>query len=95
MQFLVKVRLDTAKVPELGKKLMSGELDRSAIEVTYCSKDDPAVGTSVWNAADRAELDRKLSGFLPYYEKVIDVSQVISAAEAQAALMARTTGTTG
>ncbi len=89
MLFCVRVRLDEKRVPELGRRLAAGELDRSAIRVTFCHADDPAVGLSIWEVADRADLDRRLAPFLPYDQEVREVTAVVDPAEAQRLLMAR------
>lgn len=59
MLFQVKVRVDVAKMAAFGNRLQAGDLDRSAIRgETYCLADDPAVGYSVWEAADRASFEK-------------------------------------
>ena len=60
MLFFVKVRIDTEKIMELGQKLQSGELDTSMIIMTYCIKDDPAVGMSFWQADSQNNFENVL-----------------------------------
>jgi hypothetical protein len=89
MKFLVKVRVDIAKLAEFGSALGQGKLDRSMIVgETYCLKEDPAVGYSVWKAADRAAFEEVFSSWKPYYSAV-EVREVLSPAESMKLLMAR------
>jgi hypothetical protein len=86
MHFQVKVRVDVAKMAEFGAKLSSGALDRSAIRgETYCLADDPAVGYSVWEAADRAAFDAIFSAWRPNYSEV-EIRALITPIEAMRAL---------
>ena len=63
MRFLVKVRVDVAKIPEFGAMLRGNKLDRSAIRgETYCLSEDPTVGYSVWEAENRVAFDALFSG---------------------------------
>ena len=88
MKFLVKVRVNSAIMTEFGKKLQGGELDRSLIRgETYCLKDDPAVGYSVWEAATQNEFEGKFGPWRRYYSEV-EVREVISPLEAMKAIMA-------
>lgn len=87
MLFQVKVRVNLNKMQEFGQKLMKGELDRSCIKSeTFCLKDDPAVGFSIWEAADRHELDVRFNPWRSYYQDV-EITEVITAQEAQKRLM--------
>ena len=82
MLFQVTVRVDVAKMAEFGAKLQSGALDRSAIRgETYCLADDPAVGFSVWEAADRSAFEAVFSAWKPYYAES-EARELISPAEA-------------
>jgi hypothetical protein len=86
MFFQIKVRVDVAKMAEFGQKLGGGQLDRSAIRgETYCLADDPAIGFSVWEAADPAALDEVLSPWKPYYSEV-EARPLITPAEAMSRL---------
>jgi len=88
MQLLVKVRVKAATLREFGQKLQAGELDRSCIRSeTWCVKADPAVGYSVWEAADRGEFDRIFKAWQTYYDTA-EVTEVISPQEAMQALFA-------
>lgn len=80
LQIKVKVKLDT--LSEFAGKLMSGELDRSAIiSETYCEKENPSVGISYWEADNMEEFEEKFSLWKPYYEN-IEITKVITAKEA-------------
>ena len=87
MLFMVKVRLDTARVGELGAKLQAGAIDLGAMRWTFCHQEDLAVGVSLWEVADRGELDRRLDPLRPYYARVDEVTPVITSPEAQARLL--------
>jgi len=87
MRFLVKVRVDVLKMAEFGRRLQLGELDRRLIKSeTYCLAGDPAVGYSVWEAANRAEFDKVFSAWEPYYAET-KITEVIGPQEAMGLLM--------
>jgi hypothetical protein len=82
MHYLVKVRVDVAKLAEFGAMLRENRLDRSAIRgETYCLSEDPAVGYSVWEAEDRAAFDARFSAWKPYYSET-EVRELIEPQEA-------------
>lgn len=85
--FFAKVRIDLAKMPEMGQKLQSGELDTSQLVVTYCLKDDPAVGLSFWKASSVADFESNFAQMLPYYKEVIEVMQVVTPTDAMNLLL--------
>jgi hypothetical protein len=87
MKFLVKVRVEVSTMQEFAEALGSGKLDRSAIRgETYCVKEDPAVGYSVWEAGSREEFDLKLGPWRRFYREV-EVTQIVSPREAMERLM--------
>jgi len=89
MTFLVKVRVNIKTMMEFGQKLQKGELDRSCIKgETYCIKDDPAVGYSIWEAKTREEFDEKFNPWKQYYEET-EVTEVISPGEAMKLLLSK------
>jgi hypothetical protein len=89
MFFLVKVRVNLKTMMEFGQKLQSGELDRSCIRgETYCLKNDPAVGYSVWESDDKDEFDNKFNSWKQYYEET-EVLEVISPNEAMKTLFSK------
>jgi hypothetical protein len=82
MHFLVKVRVDIAKMSEFGSMLQGNRLDRSAIRgETYCLRDDPAVGYGIWEAEDRVVFDSVFSAWRPYYSEA-EVRELIRPPEA-------------
>jgi hypothetical protein len=92
MYYSVKVRVDIAKMAEFGAMLQGNRLDRSAIRGdTYCLREDPAVGYSVWEAEDRAAFDAIFSAWRSYYSEA-EVRELIKPEEA-ARLLARRPGT--
>jgi hypothetical protein len=69
--FQVRVRVDVSRMAEFGAKLKTNTLDRSAIRgETYCLADDPAVGFSVWEAADVPSFESLFAPWRPYYSEV-------------------------
>jgi hypothetical protein len=87
MRFLAKVRVNPAKIPDFGRKLQKGELDRRMIQSeTYCLFEDPAVGYSVWEAKSRKEFDAVFSTWEPFYSDT-EISEVVSPNEAMQMLM--------
>jgi hypothetical protein len=88
MQFFVKVRIDGSKLQELGSKLASGAIDVSAMQWTLCVEQDLTVGMSLWHAADRDELERKIAPLRAYYAEVMEITPVVTSPEAKARLLA-------
>jgi hypothetical protein len=87
MRFLVRVKVDLVTMAEFGQALQKGELDRSCIKgETYCLKDEPSVGYSIWEAETKSEFDAKFSGWRKYYAEV-EVREVISPTEAMELLV--------
>jgi hypothetical protein len=86
MLFQVKVRVKLSTMAEFGQKLMTGELDRSCIRgETYCLKNDPAVGFSIWEAESKNEFDEKFAAWGNYYDDV-EVNEVITPLQAMTIL---------
>ena len=92
MFFFVKVRIDLDKMPEMGKKLVSGELDKSHLQSTWCLQDDPSVGLNIWEADDREHFDAIFAPHRAYYAEVLEIVPVITAPKAQQVLMERIKG---
>lgn len=87
MLFQVKVRVDLARMMEFGQRLQRNKLDRSAIRTdTYCLKSDPAVGFSIWEAADREAFDKVFAAWRAYYSEA-EITEVITARDAMGELM--------
>ena len=86
MLFQVKVKVDISKMVEFGRKLQEGALDRSCIRgETYCLKDDPAVGFSIWEADSEKKFEVAFAPWRPYYASV-EINEVITPLEAMARL---------
>ena len=82
----IKVNVNIAKLKDFAEKLMSGQLDRSAIiSETYCEKDEPSIGISYWNVNDMEEFEKKFSLWKQFYDKY-EVKEVITAKDAMMAL---------
>lgn len=82
----VKVRVDISRMNEFGQKLQKGELDRSCIHgETFCLKDDPAVGYSIWKVDSWDEFETKFASWRNYYSDV-DTREVITPMEAMTIL---------
>ena len=88
LYFFVKVRIDVTKMLEFGQKLQNGEIDTSLIVMTYCDKDDPAVGMSFWQASDRKSFEDVFNQFRNYYKEVIEIKQVVTPTESMKLIMA-------
>ena len=88
MLFFVKVRIDIDQMDEMGRRLADGRLDRSALVSTYCHAADPAVGLNIWQAADVAAFWQQFAPHRAYYEDVVEVTPVVTAAEAMHLLLA-------
>jgi len=85
LQVKVKVKISTIK--EFASKLISGQLDRSAIiGETYCEKNDPAVGVSYWNVDDIQEFENMFSLWKQFYE-TYEIKEVITPKEAMFLLL--------
>lgn len=86
--YLVKVRINIDFMAELGQKLQTGELDTSMILFTYCLKDDPAVGVSLWKADDKDHFDKLFGPHKKYYKELIDIHEVVMPEESMKLLCA-------
>ncbi len=86
MFHLVKVRVDVSKLAEFGRRIANREFDNSSTRWTFCLKEDPAVGYSLWETEGEAEFEKKFGPYRPYYRE-IEISQVVPPAEAQALIL--------
>lgn len=87
MLLAVLVRVNRERLSEFGRVLGRGELDRSSVVFkTYCYRDDPAVGFSIWEVQDLDEFERKFKPWRLYYDEV-NVREVISPEESMGMLM--------
>lgn len=67
--------------------MLRGELDGSCIRgETYCLRDDPGAGYSVWEAEDEAAFEAAFGAWRPYCEWA-EVRSVVSPNESMAMLM--------
>ena len=85
--FLVKVRIDSSKIIELGQKLQSGELSKKKIQFTYCLKDDPTVGLSLWAVKNKEDFDEFFKPHKEYYKEIMEVLPAIKPNEAMNLIM--------
>jgi hypothetical protein len=85
--FLVKVCIATNKLQELGEKLRDGSLDTSAMAWTYCHKEDPSVGVSLWEATDKTHFEKLVAPMKEFCAEVLETTPVITSTEAQAELI--------
>jgi hypothetical protein len=85
--FWVKVRIDPIKMMEFGQKLQSGELKTNMIKFTYCIKDDPTVGISLWEAKNENHFNELFASHKDYYKEVIEVNPAVKAEEAMSLIM--------
>ncbi|HPG39436.1 MAG TPA: hypothetical protein PLP19_00765 [bacterium] len=92
MLFFVKVRIDINKMPEMGRKLVSGELDKSCLKSTFCIQNDPSVGLNIWEAASREEFERVFAPHRQFYAEVMEITPVIPPAQAQELLIKQLAG---
>jgi hypothetical protein len=92
MLFFVKVRIDTAKMMELGQKLQSSELDTSQIIMTYCIKDDPAVGMGFWQADNQKSFEEVFAQHRVFYKEVLEIIPVITPMDSMKLIMEKMQG---
>jgi len=82
MRFLVKVKVNTAKLKAFGEILQNNGLDRSCIRgETFCLEEDPSIGYSIWEAESRKEFDEKFKNWEEFYSEK-DIREIISPKEA-------------
>jgi hypothetical protein len=86
MQFFVKVRVDTNKLAEFGRKLQAGELPTHPL-ITYCLKDDPSVGLNIWEAEDEEGFEKAFAPHREFYSEILEISPVILPQESMKMLM--------
>jgi hypothetical protein len=82
----IKVKVNGTTLKDFAEKLMSGQLDRTAIiSETYCEKNDPSVGISYWKVENMEEFENKFSLWKQFYE-TYEVKEVVTAKDAMLAL---------
>jgi hypothetical protein len=87
MYFFVKVKIDLNKMPELGRKLQSGELKRNHIVSTFCLANNPDIGLNIWEAESKEMFEMEFNKHKYFYSEVLEISPVIKPDEAQKILM--------
>ena len=85
--FWVKVRIDPAKMMDFGQKLQSGELKTTMIKFTYCLRDDPTIGISLWEAKNEEEFNRLFTPHKQYYKEVLEINPAVKPENAMALIM--------
>ena len=82
----IKVKVKISLLKSFAEKLMSGQLDRSAIiSETYCEKNEPSIGISYWKVNDMDEFENKFSLWKQFYE-TYELKEVVTAKDAMVAL---------
>jgi hypothetical protein len=87
--FWVKARIDERKLNQFGRLLQSGMLDTSMIKLTYCIKDDPTVGISLWEVENRKELKTRMEPHKKFYRDILEISEAILPEEAMERIITR------
>jgi hypothetical protein len=89
MVLLVKVRVKLATLSQFGEALQKGTLDNTRVRGdTWCLKENPAVGYSVWETTDRQDFDERFDPWREYYDQV-EVAEVVTPKEAIVALFGK------
>ncbi len=89
MTFQVKVKVNVSTLKAFAAALQNGELDNSKVRgETWCLKDDPAVGYSVWETTDRQDFDARFNPWRRYYDQV-EIKEVTTPKEAMMALFGK------
>ena len=85
--FMVKVKVNKELLTEFGKALANNELDRSSVKSeTFCIKNDPAIGYSIWETETKEEFDKKFGPWKRFYFET-ETTEMITPNEAMLALM--------
>jgi hypothetical protein len=89
MVFQVKVRVKLSTLQQFAAALQKGALDNTRVKgETWCLKEDPAVGYSVWETTDRQDFNRRFNPWREYYDQV-EVREVTTPKEAMVALFGK------
>jgi hypothetical protein len=89
MVFQVKVQVKLSTLQQFAAALQKGALDNTRVKgETWCLKEDPAVGYSVWETTDRQDFDTRFNPWREYYDKV-EVREVTTPKEAMVALFGK------
>jgi hypothetical protein len=89
MVFQVKVRVKLSTLQQFAAALQKGALDNTRVKgETWCLKEDPAVGYSVWETTDRQDFDKRVNPWREYYDQ-FEVREVTTPKEAMVALFGK------
>jgi len=89
MVLQVKVRVKLSTLQQFSSALQKGALDNTkVIGETWCLKQDPAVGYSIWETSDRQDFDNRFNPWRQYYEQV-EVREITTPREAMVALFGK------
>jgi len=89
MVLLVKVRVKLSTLQQFAAALQKGALDNTRVKGdTWCLKEDPAVGYSVWETTDWQDFDKRFNPWRDYYDEV-EIREVVTPKEAMIALFGR------
>ncbi|MFZ0454794.1 MAG: hypothetical protein WCE54_11675 [Ignavibacteriaceae bacterium] len=87
MFFYGKVKVNMDMLSEFGQKLSNNELNRSHVRAAFCLKENPEIGLNIWEAESRAELEKILITYKPYFSQVIEIKELITPQESFAFLI--------
>jgi hypothetical protein len=89
MVLQVKVRVNLSTLQQFASALQKGALDNSKVKgETWCLKEDPAVGYSIWETTNRQDFDNRFIPWRQYYDQV-EVREVTTPREAMFALFGK------
>jgi len=83
MLFFVKVKIDLNKLFEFANELASGRLNTNPIKITYCLKEEPEIGLSIWESENRQSFDNIFKEHKKFYKEVYEIIPVITADESK------------
>ncbi len=87
MLFFVKAKIDAVRLIEFGTKLQGGELNTDSIRHTYCYRNDPTMGISVWEADSKEDFEAKFAPYKEYCAEVLEQDEIITPEETKQVLM--------
>lgn len=90
MFFYGKVKVNTEMLQEFGQKLSDNELQRNHVKFSFCLKNHPEIGLNIWEADSRAELEKILLTYKPYFSEIIEIKELITPQESFAFLIQET-----
>lgn len=87
MFFIGKVKVNTYMLSEFGQKLSNNEMNGSHVRAAFCLKEDPSIGLNIWEAESRADLEKILITYRPYFSEIIEIKELITPQESFVFLM--------